>query len=250
MSKSYIKAYGRVPIGLILQKPKASVIYVYAAIDSFQGGNDSAFPKIEKICERSGLKPSAVKAAVAWLVKSGWVVRTRRIGKSNVYVCLHEVEIVAHEPEIHEPYSVAHEQPHPVADDEPHGVANIIKAQDKKTTEKNTEIVPSILAYQDIYLKVTGELPKLSLQDHERFRRVKLEYHISEEQAVEYIRMWGKKLKEEPKYWSAALSKFDGDLIARLDKERAIEKAEDEELLAEARRLFPDYVPKSQRQAV
>lgn len=128
------------------------------------------------------------------------------------------------------------------------GKPAMINAENQQSfnTEITTEITtggasPSILAYQDIYLKTTGDLPKLSLRDHEHFARIKLDYGLSEDQAADYMRLWGKKLKEEPKYWSLALTKFDGELIARLDKDKSINRSEEEEILAEVRRFYPDY---------
>jgi hypothetical protein len=141
MTKSYLKAYGRVPIGLILQKPKASVLYVYIALDSFQGGNENAYPKIEQICERAGLKRSSVKMGIAWLVKNGWLTRVRRYAQSSLYVCLHEVAQVDESgcvTDTDEPRSVADYGSRSVADYGSRSVARIVKAQDKSTQENHT----------------------------------------------------------------------------------------------------------------
>ena len=93
--------YGILPVGL-MQDPKATVNWfrVYAAIQSFQGTNDEAYPSLLKIAKRAFPAPKDSENAGAWkgrinatskaiqgLASAGWIARKRRRNSSNIYRC-------------------------------------------------------------------------------------------------------------------------------------------------------------------
>ena len=69
--------YGCVPIAFLQAKPNKNSLIVYIALSSFQGTNESCFPRREQIVERSGLGKSLVSQAIGELVRGGWLIRKK-----------------------------------------------------------------------------------------------------------------------------------------------------------------------------
>lgn len=107
-----------------------------------------------------------------------------------------------------------------------------------------------IKEYQNQRLKAFRTLPRIPLKELDQARETLTDYGITDEQAVEYAKALGAKWRsEDVKFWPVSLLKFDGALLARLDKERVVEEMEDADLMSEMKRLFPGWVPKSERTA-
>lgn len=91
MKKSRIGIFGIVPIA-ILQDCTLHELKAYAALASFQGSNDSAWPSLEQIGERANLHPHNASKAIKKLSQKGWVQVIRRGKKlTNHYTVAHEV---------------------------------------------------------------------------------------------------------------------------------------------------------------
>lgn len=118
------------------------------------------------------------------------------------------------------------------------------------TTEGPNEPNPFIEEYQQQYFKRFSVPPRITLKEINCATETIRDYRLTDDEAVEYMRLWGEQWREDLQYWPASLLKFTGELLTRLDKVKAIAQDEDAELLAEMRRLFPDYVPKSERRAI
>lgn len=91
--KSRIGIFGITPIALLQEKRITSrELRAYIALSSYQGSNETAWPTLDQIGERSGLHPVHVSRAMQSLKKRGWVLVTQRgKGLSNVYSCLHDL---------------------------------------------------------------------------------------------------------------------------------------------------------------
>ncbi|HHB8424207.1 helix-turn-helix domain-containing protein [Klebsiella pneumoniae] len=63
------------------------------AVYSYLKGWDTAFPGVDKIANVTGLSPATVKRCTESLVKAGKLVKKRRFGNSNIYVCADWFEI-------------------------------------------------------------------------------------------------------------------------------------------------------------
>lgn len=235
--------WGKCPISLFESNPTPNEIRVYISLSSFQGQNPDCYPPLEDVAARAKLSISSAKKAAAGLVQKRWIERQRRYGKSNLYRVLIAVEPSADSLETgltDGPGNSAHEQPSYRAHEQPSYRAIIVKEQIKEHS-KTTADPESLREYKDQYFKRFKTLPRITAREHETLSRTIREYNLSQEESVEYIKLWGKQWKESLTFWPATLLKFDGELIARLDKVRALEHDEHEEILEEVRRFYPDY---------
>ena len=82
--------FGAVPIRLLQDKRiNERDIRVYCSIMSYEGTDDEAYPRIEKIAERAGLSYRTVIRTTNELVEYGWLIKIRRgLQKTNIYRCL------------------------------------------------------------------------------------------------------------------------------------------------------------------
>jgi len=263
--------YGIAPIE-INQDPRIAFndLRTYIAIASYQGTDPTAFPGRDKVAERAGLSLQAVSKSTKRLESFGWLEKTRRFGNTTIYRC--KVPVI---PSIERRKPAApfirkdatngqlsdkigyrnqcdNECPNGCEHDSPNQCDNIIKdqLQDHYKRPEQPGTAPFLKEYQQQYLTRFKTLPRITLKEIDCASATIRDYGLTDDEAVDYIRVWGAQWKDDLKYWPASLLKFNGELLTRLDKIKAIAQDEDAELLAEMRRLFPDYVPKSQRQAV
>jgi hypothetical protein len=87
--------FGSCPILLLKDRRlKPNCIRVYIAIQSFEGTNEEAWPSIDSIAERAGISRQAVTKAAGQLIDTGWLWRKRRLGQTNLYRCLADLDAV------------------------------------------------------------------------------------------------------------------------------------------------------------
>lgn len=89
MANGKLELYGMTPIRALPITTHNELIAL-TTISSFQGQNETAFPGLDKLAERSGLSKQAFSKAVTGLVKKNLVNRKRRYGSSNIYFVVWE----------------------------------------------------------------------------------------------------------------------------------------------------------------
>lgn len=83
--------YGSIPVRAF-QITTHNELIALGTISSFQGTNETAFPGLDKLAQRSGLSPQAFSKAATGLFRKGLIDRKRRYGTSNVYFVIWEFE--------------------------------------------------------------------------------------------------------------------------------------------------------------
>ena len=88
--------FGSCPV-LLLQDKRLSpgAIKAYLAIQSFEGTSDVSWPSRGVLAKRAGMSEPGISKATGQLVETGWLLRQRRFGTSNVYRCLSYSDPVA-----------------------------------------------------------------------------------------------------------------------------------------------------------
>lgn len=89
MANGKLELYGMTPIRALSMTTHNELIAL-TTISSFQGQNETAFPGLDKLSERSGISKQAFSKAVTGLVKKNLVNRKRRYGSSNIYFVVWE----------------------------------------------------------------------------------------------------------------------------------------------------------------
>lgn len=89
MANGKLELYGMTPMRALPITTHNELIAL-TTISSFQGQNETAFPGLDKLAERSGLSKQAFSKAVTGLVKKNLVNRKRRYGLSNIYFVVWE----------------------------------------------------------------------------------------------------------------------------------------------------------------
>ena len=163
MANGKLELYGMTPIRALSMTTHNELIAL-TTISSFQGQNETAFPGLDKLSERSGISKQAFSKAVTGLVKKNLVNRKRRYGSSNIYFVVWEfadkaeikkendaerrmsrAKILAKNIQLSESLGYINESDHDYPNDSdisyPNESDDILKEQNKRTELKEHAIV-------------------------------------------------------------------------------------------------------------
>lgn len=219
---------------------------LYSWLIRYSSGS-GAFLSVRAFAKRYGAGKETIRKAMRELTSTGLIVASGKSESGSHYYDLLPVDKTG-PAQAHPGLSQTH--PGSVVDPPPGLSQTPKKTQEKKTKKEDTQGTPPFLKeYQQQYLTRFKTLPRITLKEIDCAAGTIRDYRLTEQEAVDYVRLWGEQWREDLKYWPASLLKFDGELLTRLDKIKALAQDEDADLLAEMKRLFPDYVPKSERTA-
>lgn len=166
MANGKLELYGMTPIRALSMTTHNELIAL-TTISSFQGQNETAFPGLDKLSERSGISKQAFSKAVTGLVKKNLVNRKRRYGSSNIYFVVWEfadkaeikkendaerrmsrAKILAKNIQLSESIGYIKESDHDYPNDSdvsyPNGSDDILKEQYKRTEVKEEKLMLSL----------------------------------------------------------------------------------------------------------
>lgn len=257
MRKARIGIFGMVPISL-LQDCTLHELKAYAALASFQGSNDSAWPSLEQIGERANMHPHNVSKAIKKLSQKGWVQVDRRGKKlTNSYAVAHEIiaddlaesagsDLVESCSELAESTKCdSVESTNSIRKEQVKEQVKEQAASPPLSLESESDTKTNVATVRAKFLELAGKGGRWGA------KQTKIAQSLLKDFPPDHVCENMKLLKEEciakrGQYgWAFSMEK----LTWKWEDIETIKEAEDADLMSEMKRLFPGWVPKSERTA-